>query len=71
MEKETFKKSKVFISISKYFHEVYKDIETIYNEFDDDNLVKFLMNFIKYGMDIFKIKTKILYDSKLKNNQKV
>ena len=65
-KKKHLKSLKYSYQSSKYFHEVYKDIETIYNEFDDDNLVKFLMNFIKYGMDIFKIKTKILYDSKLK-----
>ncbi len=67
-KKKHLKSLKYSYQSSKYFYEVYKDIETIYNEFDDDNLIKFLMNFIKYGMDIFKIKTKILYDSKLKKN---
>tara|TARA_Y100000389_G_scaffold204119_1_gene255112 strand:- start:3310 stop:4053 length:744 start_codon:yes stop_codon:yes gene_type:complete len=53
---------------SKHFVEIYKDIEMIYNDFNDDNLNKFLMSFINYGIDIFNIKTKIFFDSDLKKN---
>ena len=67
-KKKHLKSLKYSYQSSKYFNEIYDDIEKIYNNFDDDNLIKFLLNFIYYGIEIFNIKTKILFDSDLKKN---
>ena len=62
-KKKHLKSLKYSYQSSKYFNEIYADIETIYNKFNEENLLKFLISFINYGIDIFNIKTKILFNS--------
>lgn len=67
-KKKHLKSLKYSYQSSNYFDEIYDDINSIYTNFDDDNLIKFLLNFINYGIEIFNIKTKILFDSDIKKN---
>jgi hypothetical protein len=47
---------------TKFFNEVYVDIENIYKS-EEINLSKFIFNFIEYALKIFKIDTKIHFQS--------
>ena len=52
-------------SRAPYFKEVYSEIESIYNNFNGDKLIDFLMKFIKYGHKKFNIHTPVYQTSKL------
>tara|TARA_B110000503_G_C7094644_1_gene390981 strand:+ start:684 stop:1433 length:750 start_codon:yes stop_codon:yes gene_type:complete len=67
-KKKHLKSLKYSYQSSKYFDDIFTDIDKIYNNFNDDSLIGFLNNFINYGLDVFKIKTKILFNSEIKKS---
>ena len=55
-------------SRSDYFDEIFKDIESIYNEHHSSNLLSFNLKFIFYAIKIFNIRTNILLSSEIKGH---
>ena len=51
-----------------YFKEIYPEIELIYNSFEGDKLMDFLMEFIKYSHKKFKLEVPIYRTSELIKN---
>ena len=49
-------------SKTKYFDEIYSDIEAIY-KFQEINLSKFIYKFVEYGLKTFEINTEIFFQS--------
>lgn len=60
------KSIKFAYSKSKFFKEIYTDLERIYFNNTTSNLLSFNMQFINYGIKIFKINSKIYFNSEIK-----
>lgn len=65
-KKKHLKAIQLAYSNSKYYDEIYPDIEKIYKK-DYEFLKEIVIDFIKYGIEVFDIKTKFLLSSDLAN----